>query len=379
MKRVLFVINNMEIGGTRTSLLNLLSFLSKNSDLSIDLLILCHEGPFFNRIPQNVNVLTEQWIIRNSLTGKRKKTVWGKCQHLIVYILKIIFGYKRVYGCIFSKIANKHDKYDVVVGYQEGLSNDCASYIKANRHYFWIHNDYKNWFSKSTYMSDVYDHADGIIFVADAAKEDFCNNHPDLIDKCIIIKNTIDTELIIRKARANCNLKPSQFQIVSIGRVCEQKAYERVIDIAERLKRYGIEFHWMVIGDGEGIEKLRGMVEEHELTQSVCFAGKMENPYPLLAQSKLLAVTSIYESQPMVILEALTLGIPVITTRFSSAQEIINGNNYGYIAKDADDDYSNKLYNIIAEPKIYNEMKCAALRFQYDNEEIVRLVTDLFY
>ncbi|AMN34691.1 hypothetical protein [Clostridium perfringens] len=57
MKKILFVINNMHLGGTRKSLLSLLNELSNINDLQVDLMILSHNGPLMNEIPNKINIL----------------------------------------------------------------------------------------------------------------------------------------------------------------------------------------------------------------------------------------------------------------------------------------------------------------------------------
>src|SRR5699024_2523302 len=52
---------------------------------------------------------------------------------------------------------------------------------------------------------------------------------------------------------------------------------------------------------------------------AVCLAGHRSNPYTLMAASDCFVLSSDYEGQPMVILEALTLRLPVITVNFGSA------------------------------------------------------------
>jgi len=51
--------------------------------------------------------------------------------------------------------------------------------------------------------------------------------------------------------------------------------------------------------------------------------GKVDNPFAILAQSDCFVLSSDYEGQPMVILEARTLGLPVITTSFSSVGDSV--------------------------------------------------------
>ena len=375
MKKVLFVIVSMDIGGTRTSLLNLLQHLSKNEDLEIELLILNHSGPYFDRIPSGIKILPEFRVISAALPNSKKRNIFEKIYRVLIYFLKIIFGYKKVYSRIYKRISNACDTYDVVIGYQEGLSNDCASFIKGRKHISWIHNDFCNWAKDEYYIKEVYERSEHIVFVADAAKNDFISHNSDLRDRCIIIKNTLDCDLIIKKSMCSFDApKKNGVSIVSVGRICAQKAYERVVVVAEEMVKSGFQFSWRVIGTGNDIERLRDDVKSHSLSEYVFFDGATENPYPIIRNADLLVVVSIYESQPMVILEALTLGTPVLTTRFSSAEEILKEKQYGIICDNDIDAISESMKLILSDESVLNQMKICASCYEYDNESIVNSI-----
>ena len=94
-----------------------------------------------------------------------------------------------------------------------------------------------------------------------------------------------------------------------------------------------------------------------------------------MSNADILVVTSIYESQPMVILEALTVGLPVITTRYSSAEEILKDKPYGIICENNEEALANCLLNI-SEENVEN-MRLAASCYEYDNKKIVDSIRGL--
>lgn len=86
-------------------------------------------------------------------------------------------------------------------------------------------------------------------------------------------------------------------------------------------------------------------------------------------------LTSLYESQPMVIMEALTLGIPVISTNFASATEMLSGVKYGMICENSSSGILNAIEEITTER--LKEMKAATQEFIYDNDYIIRQIMEL--
>ena len=93
MKHILFVIPSMEIGGTRSSLINLLNNLEGYKDFVIDLLIINHEGDLMKQIPNWVNVLPESKFIAYALPNIRRRNVCSRIVHIIVAVLNRCFGY----------------------------------------------------------------------------------------------------------------------------------------------------------------------------------------------------------------------------------------------------------------------------------------------
>ena len=118
----------------------------------------------------------------------------------------------------------------------------------------------------------------------------------------------------------------NDFNILSVGRLVEQKGYERAIDVFYRLKQEGYKFKWYIIGDGilkKGIQK---KINELELNKNICLLGIKDNPYPYIRQCNLFFLPSLYEGFPTVTIEAKVLEKPVLSTEVSGIKEqIING------------------------------------------------------
>lgn len=382
MKRILFVIGNMDMGGTRTSLLNLLHHLAEREDLSVDVLVLSHYGPLLDQLPQGVRLLPECFEIAEAVSGKKQGPA-GKLYHILVYLLKKVFGYRRVFRWIYRRVAKRCagfcPEYDAVFGYQEGLSNDCAAQINAKKHYTWIHSNLEVWYSEQTFQSSTYDRADNIIFVADKTKEAFGKQFPQYAGKSIVIQNTLNTAKLLEKSKlpAQPLRKEEEKVLVSVGRVFKEKAFERIIPVSQYLTEKLINFRWYLIGDGPQLESIQKLIEEHDLTQWITLLGNQNNPYNYVAQADLLVVTSITESQPMVILEALTLGIPVVTTRYPSAEQLLNGQSYGLICENDETSIGEAIHAILTDGVTLQNMKVAAASYEYDNNRIINKVIEL--
>lgn len=382
MKRILFVIGNMDMGGTRTSLLNLLHHLAEREDLSVDVLVLSHYGPLLDQLPQGVRLLPECFEIAEAVSGKKQGPA-GKLYHILVYLLKKVFGYRRVFRWVYRRVAKRCTgicpEYDAVFGYQEGLSNDCAAQINAKKHYTWIHSNLEVWYSEQTFQSSTYDRADNIIFVADKTKEAFGKQFPQYAGKSIVVQNTLNTAKLLEKSKlpAQPLRKDGEKVLVSVGRVFKEKAFDRIVPVSQHLLQNGIDFRWYLIGDGPLFENIRALIEGQGLSERIVLLGNQNNPYNLVAQADLLVVTSLTESQPMVILEALTLNVPVLTTKYPSAEQILNHSDYGVICENDVPAISEALASLLQNPDALEKMKKSTALYEYNNAAIIERIVAL--
>ena len=79
----------------------------------------------------------------------------------------------------------------------------------------------------------------------------------------------------------------------------------------------------MIVGSGPLADQLVALVGKLGLGDSVVFTGLLANPYVVMAASDCFVMSSNYEGQPMVILEALIVGLPVVTVAFGSAADAL--------------------------------------------------------
>src|SRR5699024_7838162 len=108
---------------------------------------------------------------------------------------------------------------------------------------------------------------------------------------------------------------------------------------------------------------LRGELEAEvgrlNLRHHVTFAGQISNPMPTLKNSDLFVMTSRHEGMPMVILEAMTLGVPVLTTPVPGCVEAVRlGGDAGNIVEPNPESVANGVVTALASP--------ASSRFQID-------------
>lgn len=384
MKRILFVINSMEIGGTRRSLLNLLDVISRRSDVECSLLVFSPYGEYINEIPENVYIcrtnrdLIAMFSSSSALLKRKQYLTWFR--KFLLSVKKKLFGEKKVMQTIYQKHIRKNDlSYDMIVGFQEGGCNDYTALTGAGKKIFWIHNNYENLTELAHGYPESYEAADSINFVAVASMESFAKAMPAFADKMRVIKNVLPQELIRKQAEVPCAniFNKDCIHLVSVGRIADQKGFDRLTEAAKRLKSDGLDFEWIILGEGKDKEKLVDFTKENGLSEYVRFIGAKPNPYPYINQSDLYVLTSRYESQPMVLMEALTIGVPVLSTSFDSVNEIVQNRDFALTVENSTEGIYKGLSELIQNPSKIGDMKKNTAKFDYDNEKIIRQILSL--
>ena len=114
------------------------------------------------------------------------------------------------------------------------------------------------------------------------------------------------------------------------GRLSPEKAVDRAIRAVARLRDEGQRVRLVAMGTGVLKDELERLIETLKLKDQVRLAGHVSNPFPVIAQGDCFLLSSDYEGQPMVLLEALTLGKPVIATDIPGARAVL-GDSYGHL------------------------------------------------
>jgi glycosyltransferase involved in cell wall biosynthesis len=126
---------------------------------------------------------------------------------------------------------------------------------------------------------------------------------------------------------------PAAPRLVCVGRLCEQKGQLLLIEAAARLKREGVAFEIVLVGDGE----MRAMIEEamrrHGLEDRIRITGwaKGERVRQEIAAARALVLPSFAEGLPVVLMEAFALGRPVISTYVAGIPELVQPGRSGWL------------------------------------------------
>lgn len=126
--------------------------------------------------------------------------------------------------------------------------------------------------------------------------------------------------------------------VLCVGRLCEQKGQALLLAAARELGGRGIDFQLVLAGDGDMRPQLERLITAYGLEDRVRITGWISGAEvrSLLAQSRALILPSFAEGLPVVIMEAMAAGRPVITTRVAGIPELVRHGEEGWLVPAGD-------------------------------------------
>lgn len=384
MKKVLFVVDEKQMGGVSIVLEDILKSIDKSKS-QIDLLILHPVGDCLNKL-DGINIIYGSSFYEVVDQGL-KDVIKSHNIKLLVKKIYLIFLLKT--GLIKQKIAKTRkeflkDVYDVEIAFKDGFCTIFTAYGDSLKKVTWLHTDYSNNNPARNYQktyNDSLEKLDEVIAISKDISKKF-----NAIYKCEkktkIIYNYIDKEKVLVFAKEKItDLKLSKdLNIVALGRLHPIKGYDRLINIFGKLKEEKVlgNTKLFLIGDGPEKGRLVEQIKELNLEENIVLLGQKKNPYSYLKKADALILSSWSEAYPLVVVESLILNVPVISVEFSSVREMLEHKKNGYIIKNNNDALYKGLKNLIKKPEILGTMKINIKKEKYDNKEIIKQIEDLW-
>lgn len=126
---------------------------------------------------------------------------------------------------------------------------------------------------------------------------------------------------------------PSVARFVCVGRLCEQKGQLLLLEAARQLAAQSIDFELVLAGDGEMRQQIEALIARHGLQQRVRITGWISSAQvreEILA-ARALVLPSFAEGLPVVIMEAMALRRPVLTTYVAGIPELVRPGENGWL------------------------------------------------
>jgi glycosyltransferase involved in cell wall biosynthesis len=311
--RLAFHLPGLYDGGAERTILNLAKGIA-GKGYAMDLVLSRAEGPYMAEIPDSVR-----------LVDLKASRVMSSVPALVRYLHQEqpVALLSALYANIPALWAKRLSSYKgrVILSEQNTLSVVAADTPDLR----WrIYPQLANWF---------YPWADDIIAVSQGVADDLAAAARLPHDRIHVIYNPIVTADLFEKSRDP--LEHPWFQageppvVLAVGRLTAQKDFETLIRAFAQVREKQAA-RLLILGDGEDRSALEDLVHQMGLQQDVGLPGFVSNPYPYMAHSAVFALSSKWEGLPTVLVEAMSLGIPLVSTDCPSGpREILRDGRYG--------------------------------------------------
>jgi len=358
---LLGIIHELTMGGAERMMVNILNHFSSNKD-EVHLIIFKNIG--------TLKSLLDTSIIIHDLGGLSVKKGMPKC-------LKEIYKIKP--DTVFSGIGHLNIALAPFIPIMR-LLLPKTEWISRETNIVSLQNQEEKYPKFFDYLySKVYKNFDVIIAQSQDMKKDLELNYPLTSSKIKLINNPIDVKKVQKLGAEpiDSNIEKGIFSLVSVGTLRTKKRHDLLLKAFSLLPQ---NYMLIIVGSGAEEQNLKALSEELNISSRVCFEGHKTNPYPYMKRADLSILTSEHEGFPNVLLEANSLGTPVVAFAcLGGVTEIIEEGINGFLVKNGDVDALAKTIINARAFKFEESLVIDSVQRRYSKEIIFKRYEDTFY
>lgn len=303
-KRIAFFQNEFTVGGIQKSLLNLLSNFDYDK-FDVDLYLFNRDNYWESDLPKELNIIYLKPVL--------------KLFSFVPFNIAKLF--------IKPDFGKNCPQYDLAIDFNS-YQNSCAVgviKVPAKKRVMWIHNDVgiklKNeWKYRVlwSFFKGKFKYYDEFVAVSNGLIEPFRKASKVTDKKITAIQNYISIKEIREKLKEepeNLVIDEKCMNFVALGRLCHQKGYDIMLDCFADAVKEREDLRLYIIGDGEDRKILEEQISRLSLDDKVTLLGNQQNPFCYMKHMDAFISTSRYEGQPLNIMEAMAVGLPLYCTK----------------------------------------------------------------
>lgn len=308
-KRLIFVISSSIAGGGQIYLFNILSFLADRYSI----LLICPNGFLLNKVRSELRIDTISLTINLKNVSKLRSIIKKEINYYgNVYINAHLLG-----TALWTKIA---------------ISGLSKTYYTVTLHNKVLYPD-MGWHKRIIYPFILKRIASSKCnFIA--VSQEIADNVRQFTNKeCTYIPSSVP----IKEPPVAISEDITKKEIVRIGfvgRLSQLKNPIRFIEMAEIVKRQLDNTRFIIVGDGEQRLLVEECIKENHMEDCVDMKGFVSNPKAEMRNLDVLVISSDSEGTPLVLLESMSYGIPVVSTRVGAIPLVIDNEIDGILAED---------------------------------------------
>ncbi len=247
-----------------------------------------------------------------------------------------------------------------------------------------------NWFLR-IFEESMLKRSNKIIAVSDFTRRELLQYYKVREDKIRVIHNGVDTNKFQpasdkRKAKQELGFNPDDIAILSVGRLYARKGLFTLIESMPAVVRRFPRAKFIISGKGQSNEmkKLEAHTQKLGIIDNIVFTGYYpDRKLPRLYQAAdVFAFSTFYENLPFAVLEALSTGLPVVTTNVGGIPEMIENGENGFLVQPFNShELSDRILYYLEHPSAASKMALMARKVieeRFDWRLIVKKVLKVY-
>ena len=206
-----------------------------------------------------------------------------------------------------------------------------------------------------------YKYADKIVVQSAIYKQYFPKK---LQSKILVIPNFLTDDFLLENHSPTCK------KIVTVARLEKQKNVSLLIKAYKDLKRY--DYPLYIYGEGKRRKKIEKQIKKYHLEDKIILKGKVDNIRKEIEDASLFVLSSNYEGLPNVIIEAISLKIPVVVTNSTEVMyEVVNSRNGKIVSKKNKQELKKTIELSLLKQYSDLEKESILIKEKYNKEKII--------
>lgn len=334
-RKIAFFLPNLGGGGAEKVMLNLAKVFAEDG-FFIDMVLSKAEGPLLKKVPDNVRII--------DLNSKS-----------VSFSLPRLVSYLKMHQP--SALLSALDHANVVAILAKSLSKMPVKIIAS------VHTTITMSVKNSSYWRGkllpmfvklCYPKADAIVVVSKKAAEDLLSVVKLKESQLKVIYNPVIDEDIFKLSEEPVEhpwFKEEHIPVIlGVGRLGREKDFSTLIK-AFKIVRETIPSRLMILGEGEERPNLEALIRKLDLQEWVKMPGFVENPYKYMKKASLFVLSSRWEGLSLVLIEAIALGVPVVSTNCPSGpSEILQGHEDLLVPVGDEQALARKMVEVLTKP-----------------------------
>jgi glycosyltransferase involved in cell wall biosynthesis len=321
--RVAFYLRLLYGGGAERAMVNLANHMAKQG-LKVDFVLNKKDGPYLSFVSPEVRIVDLQAPQMLGVIPKLARYLRHERPVALVSALhftnEVAIWAKYLSGTSTRVVVSEHNHLSLHAQHPTGKRDRFAPLL-AKLFYPW---------------------ADSIVAVSQGVAKDLATTTGLPQQRIQTIHNPIIRPELFEKAKEPADhpwFNPGEPPVIlGVGRLVEQKDFPTLIR-AFAIVRQAQPARLVILGSGKEREKLNALVKELAIENDVAFLGFAQNPYAYMAKASVFVLSSIEEGLPTVLIEAMAVGTPVVSTNCESGpDQILDNGKYGELVPVGDPD-----------------------------------------